>query len=141
MRKKNKPIIISITAISSFVVLLLFSFIIFPKLQTDIIQDINNEREKQFVVNNITVIIDYSGIKENEIFENISLTNYKTTAYHALVNCCDVVEIDYGWGIYIKEINGVGVGWIYSINEDPPPNIPSNYFYLMDNDTVNWKHV
>ena len=141
MRKKNKPIIISITAISSFVVLLLFSYVIIPKLQTDIIQDINNEREKQFVVNNITVIIDYSGIKENEIFENISLTNYKTTAYHALVNCCDVVEIDYGWGIYIKEINGVGVGWIYSINEDPPPNIPSNYFYLMDNDTVNWKHV
>jgi len=27
------------------------------------------------------------------------------------------------------------------LNDDPLPNIPSNYFYLMDNDTVKWKHV
>ncbi len=141
MRKNIKYIIISVIAVSSFTVLLLFNFVIIPKLQSNIIQGIDNNREKQFEVKNITLFIDYSGVKENEIFENINLTNYKTTAYHALLNCCDLVVIDYGWGIYVKEINGVGVGWIYSVNEDPPPNIPSNYFYLMDNDTVEWTHV
>ena len=141
MRKNIKYLIISIIAISSFTVLLLFNFVIIPKLQSNIIQNINNKREKQFEVKNITLFIDYSGVKENEIFENINLTNYKTTAYHVLLNCCDIVATDYGWGIFVEEINGVGVGWIYSVNEDPPPNIPSNYFYLMDNDTVKWTHV
>jgi len=65
---------------------------------------------KQYCVENITLIIDYSGVKTNEKFENINLTNYETTAYHLLLNCCEIVIIDYDWGVYIKEINGVGVG-------------------------------
>ena len=71
----------------------------------------------------------------------MNLTNYETTVYHALLNCCDIKIKDYSWGIFVEEINGIGVGWIYWINNDAPPTMPSNYFYLMDNDTVNWKYV
>jgi len=141
MKKKNRFILITFIAIFSFSFLLIYSFIIVPQLQSSINQIIGNEREKQFEVTNVTVIIDYSGVKDNELFENVNLINYKTTAYYALANCCAVSVQDFGWGLYVNEINGVGPGWIYSINDDPLPNIPSNYFYLMDNDTVKWKHV
>lgn len=140
MKKNIKYIIIGIIAILSFSILLLFNFVILPKLPSNINQN-NNEREKKFEVKNISVFIDYSGVKENEFFQNLNLTNYETTAYHALLNCCDIKIKDYGWGIFVEEINGVGVGWIYWINNDVPPSMPSNYFYLMDNDTVNWKYV
>ena len=139
MRKTHRFILISFIAIFSFSFLLIFSFIIAPQMQSSINQDIGNEREEQFEVTNVTVIIDYSGVKNNELFENINLTNYKTTAYHALINCCSVVVQYYGSGIYVEKINGVGV-WMYTVNEEYP-NIASNYFNLMDNDTVKWKHV
>ena len=141
MVKKTKFIVIGLIGIICFGFLFIFSFLIMPNIQSSISQNYENDSEKQFKVTNITVIIDYSGVKNNEIFKNINLTNNKTTVYHALVNCCDIVVHDYGWGIYVKEINGVGVGWIYIVNDDPPPNIPSNYFFLKDNDTVKWKHV
>jgi hypothetical protein len=141
MKKNTKFILIGLIAIFSFSFLLIYSFIIVPQIQSSINQVNGDERVKQFEVANVTVVIDYSGVKDNELFENINLTNYRTTAYYALANCCDVSVQDFGWGLYVNEINGVGPGWIYSINDDPPPNIPSNYFYLMDNDTVKWKHV
>lgn len=141
MNKKTKFIIIGVIGVFCFGFLFVFSFLIIPNMQSSISQNYGNNREKQFEVMNIFVIVDYSGVKDNEIFTNISLTNFKTTAYHALINCCSVVVQDYGWGIYVKEINGVGVGWIYTVNDDKLPNIPADYFYLMDNDTVKWKHV
>ncbi len=85
--------------------------------------------------------VDYSGAQENDLFQNINLTNYKTTAFDALTNCSVIRAADFNWGLLVEEINGVGVGWIYWINNDPPPNIPSDYFNLLDNDTVNWKFV
>ena len=140
MKKKKRFILISFIAIFSFSFLLIFSFVIGPQIQSSINQVIGNEREKQFEVINITVIIDYSGAKNNDLFENINLTNYKTTAYHALINCCSVVVRDYSSGIYVEKINGVGIGWMYTVNEEYP-NIPSNYYYLMGNDTVKWIYV
>ncbi len=141
MKKTHRFILIGFIAIFSFSFLLIYSFIIGPQLQSSINQIIGNEREKQVEVTNVTVIIDYSGVKDNELFVNINLTDNKTTAYYALANCCDISVQDFGWGLYVNEINGVGPGWIYSINDDPLPMIPSNYFNLMDNDTVKWKHV
>ncbi|MFX1375057.1 MAG: hypothetical protein ACFFA0_04535 [Promethearchaeota archaeon] len=140
MKKNIKYILISVIGISSFTMFFLFSFLIVPNLQSTIAQN-STDREKQFQVENISVYIDYSGVKENEMFQNLNLTNYQTTAYHAVLNCCDIKIKDYGWGIFVEEINDVGIGWIYWINNDIPPSIPSNYFYLMDNDTVNWKYV
>ncbi|MBY8985838.1 MAG: hypothetical protein KGD65_12260, partial [Candidatus Lokiarchaeota archaeon] len=107
---------------------------------SDLAQIQNNDREKKFEVVNITISVDYSGIQENEVFQNINLTNFETTAFHALVNCC-VIRYVVSWGLKVEEINGVGGGWIYWINDDPLPNIPSNLFNLLDNDTVNWEFV
>jgi hypothetical protein len=141
MKKKIKYLFIGVIGISSFTILIIFNFVILPNLQSNSNQPINNNREKKFEVRNISVYIDYSGVKENDLFQNLNLTNYETTAYHALLNCCVIKIKDFGWGVYVEEINGVGIGWIYWINNDAPPSMPSNYFYLMDNETVNWKYV
>ncbi|MFX1364413.1 MAG: hypothetical protein ACFFCE_01025 [Promethearchaeota archaeon] len=141
MKKNIRYLIISIVAVSSFTILLVFNFLILPNIQSNNNQINDDNSEKQYEVRNISVYIDYSGVKENEIFQNINLTNYKTTAYHAILNCCDIKFKDFGWGIFVEKINGVGVGWIYWINDDAPPSMPCNYYYLVDNDIVNWKYV
>jgi len=141
MNKKTKFITIGIIAIVSFTSFLALNFIVFPGLQSSISQISGDERVKQPEVTNITVIVDYSGVKDNEIYWNITLTNFNTTVYHAILKCCEVKVQDYGWAIYVKEINGVGTGWTYTVNEDPLPNIPVDYFYLLDNDTVKWTHI
>ena len=141
MKKNVKYLIIGIIAISSFTVLIVFNYYIIPNFQSNLSQIENNDRVKKFEVNNITVSVDYSGVKEKEIFQNINLTNYETSAFHALANCCVIRYVDFSWGLKVEEINGVGGGWIFWINNDPLPNIPSNFFNLLDNDTVNWKFV
>ncbi|HEC37225.1 hypothetical protein LCGC14_0639540 [marine sediment metagenome] len=141
MKKKIKYIVIGIITTLSFTVLILFNFYIFPDLQSDLNQININEREKKFEVTNISLFVDYSGVKENDFFKDINLTSYETTAYHALANSTVIRVRNFNWGLLVEEINGVGVGWIYWINNDPPPNLPSNYFNLLDNDTVNWKFV
>jgi len=143
MKKKIKYILIGIITISSFSVLLLFNFYVFPDLQSNINQGIidKNNREKKFEVTNISVFIDYSGVQENDFFQNLTLTDYGTTAFDALSNSCTIRTKNFNYGLLVEEINGVGVGWIYWVNNDPPPNVPSNYFNLLDNDTVNWKFV
>ena len=141
MEKRIKYILLIFIGITCFSLLFLFNTILLQNPEPPINQN-NGERDvKQYSVENITLIIDYSGIKTNEKFENINLTNYETTAYHILLDCCEIVIIDYGWGVYIKEINSVGVGWIYTINNGVPPSMPCNYFNLLDNDTVKWTHV
>lgn len=141
MNKKIKFGIIGIIAVLSFSTLILFNFLILPNFQSTLSQNLNKDRVNKFEVKNISVFIDYAGPQENQFFQNLNLTNYETSAYHALLNCCNVKVKTYSSGYFVEEINGVGAGWIYWINDNPPPNIPSNYFYLMDNDTVNWKHV
>ena len=141
MNKKTKFITIGIIAIFSFTSLFIFSFIFFPSLQASINSSNDDGRTLQEEVSNITIIIDYSGVKDNEIYWNITLNNYNTTVYHAILKCSEVKVQDYGWAIYVKEINGIGTGWTYTVNEDPLPNIPVDYFYLMDNDTVKWTHI
>jgi len=141
MNKKTKFIVIGLIGIFCFTLFFVFSFILFPNSQTSINENNVDGRVKQLQVSNITVVIDYSGFKDNEIFRNISLSNYETSVYHAILNCCEVSVQNYGWGIFVKEINGVGVGWTYTVNNEPPPSIPADYFYLRDNDTVRWTHV
>ena len=46
-----------------------------------------------------------------------------------------------GGYIYINEIISVGPGWIYTVNNGAPPNMPSDYYNLLDNDIVKWTHV
>jgi len=138
MEKTTKYILIVIIAILAFSSLITINFWILPNLEE--INTPNGDREKLSEVYNITLKVDYSGEKPNDFFTNINLTNYKTTVYHALVNCCSVQERWYGDRVFIERINGVGIGWVYYVNDDFP-GIPCNNFNLRNNDTILWKHV
>ena len=105
MNKKSKSISIAFIGIFCISFFLVLSFVIFPKSQASITENSGNGRVKQFQVSNITIIIDYAGAKDNEMFLNINLTDYETTVYHATLNCSKVTIQDYGWGLYVKEIN------------------------------------
>ncbi len=140
MEKRNKYILLAFLGVSCFSLLFLFNALLLHNPQSPIIQNEGEREVKQYSVDNITLIIDYSGVKTNEKFENVSLTNNQTTVYHLLLNCCEITIKNYGLLIYVTEINSVG-SWIYTINNEPPSNIAANYYNLLDNDTVKWKHV
>ena len=149
MNKKHiKYIVIAIIGILSFGSLIYFNYFIIPNLDPPKSEDSN----PNFVlfsygfrlpeVYNITLFIDYSGVKSNQIFQNINLTNGQTTVYHALISRCDV-DIEYyeGMGIFITGINDVsGGGWTYKVN-GISPNFACNYYNLKDNNFIVWKHV
>ena len=141
MEKRNKYILLVFLGVSCFSLLFIFSSLLLNNPQSPIIQNEEERAVKQYSVDNITLIIDYSGVQTNEKFENVSLTNYQTTVYHLLLNCCEISTLNYGGYIYINEINSVGTGWIYTVNNEAPPMMPADYYNLLDNDTVKWKHV
>ncbi len=141
MEKRNKYILLAFLGVSCFSLLFFYNSLLLQNPQSPIIQNEEERAVKQYSVDNITLIIDYSGVKTNEKFENVSLTNYQTTAYHLLLNCCEISIQNYGGYIYINGINGVGTGWIYTVNDGIPPMLAVNYYNLLDNDTVKWKYV
>jgi len=140
MEKRNKYILLVFLGVSCFSLLFIFNSLLLNNPQSPIIQNEEERAVKQYSVDNITLIIDYSGVQTNEKFENVSLTNYQTTVYHLLLNCCEITIQNYGLLIYVTEINSV-TNWIYTVNNEPPSNIAANYYNLLDNDTVKWKHV
>ncbi len=140
MEKRNKYILLAFLGVSCFSLLFIFNSLLLNNPQTPIIQNEEERAVKQYSVDNITLIIDYSGVQTNEKFENVSLTNYQTTVYHLLLNCCEITIQNYGLLIYVTEINSV-TNWIYTVNNEPLSNIAANYYNLLDNDTVKWKHV
>ena len=141
MEKRNKYILLAFIGVSCFSLLFFFNSLLLHNPPSPIIPNEGERAVKQYSVDNITLFIDYSGVKTNEKFENVSLTNNQTTVYHLLLNCCEITIQNYGVYIYVDGINGVGTGWIYTVNNGVPPSMPSNYFNLLNNDTVTWKHV
>jgi hypothetical protein len=141
MEKRIKYIILAFIGITCFSLLFFLNSILLHNPQSPIFQNEEDRAVRLQNVDNITLYIDYSGVKTNDRFDNISLTNYQTTIYHLLLNCCEVSTQDFGGFIYINEINGVGPGWIYTINNGAPPTMPADYYNLLDNDVVRWKHV
>jgi len=140
MEKRNKYILLVFLGVSCFSLLFIFNSLLLNNPQSPIIQNEEERAVKQYSVDNITLIIDYSGVQTNEKFENVSLTNYQTTVYHLLLNCCEITIQNYGLLIYVTEINSV-TNWIYTVINEPLSNIAANYYNLLDNDTVKWKHV
>ena len=141
MEKRNKYILLALVGISCFSLLFFFNSILLHNPQSPIIPNEGEREVKQYSVDNITLIIDYSGVKTNEKFENVSLTNYQTTVYHLLLNCCEITIQKYGVYIYVDGINGVGTGWIYTVNDGVHPMLPVNYYNLLYNDIVKWKYI
>jgi hypothetical protein len=150
MNKKHiKYIVIAIIGIVSFGSLFYFSIYIVPNLDPATSEDSSTYINpfaygpKLPEVYNITLFIDYSGLKTpNELHQNINLTGGLTTVYHALITRCRV-ETKYflGLGIMITAINEVsGNGWTYSVNGIPGP-FACTYYNLKNNDYIIWKCV
>jgi len=126
MKKKLKFFIIAIAGITSFSLLLIINFNL----------NYNPTTQPKESVNNITLIVDY---KNGTILvhENFTLDNSKTTAFDALDKWCDIKYVDYGWGIFVTEIDGVSGGWIYMVNNNSP-NVGAPDYPLNDGDEVKW---
>lgn len=138
MEKKSKYILIALITVISFSLLGFFSFWVLTDLETD--NGGNGEREKLYQVYNITLKIDYSGEKLNEQYYKINLTDYDTTVFDALDECCNISFDLYGDRIFITEINQIKCGWIYYVNNEFP-GIACNLFNLKSNDSILWEHV
>jgi len=127
MRKKVKLIIIAIVAVSAFVFLIIFNFNLYKK------------PESLEGVEDISLFVDYNNgtIKTRT---NFTLDNGKTTALDALEKWCIIRYDDFGWGIIVREIDGVSGSWIYMINSFSP-RVGSSVYPLESGDIVTWKHI
>ena len=127
MRKKVKLIIIAIVAVSAFVFLIIFNSNLYKK------------PESLEGVEDISLFVDYNNgtIKTRT---NFTLDNGKTTALDALEKWCIIRYDDFGWGIIVREIDGVSGSWIYMINSFSPP-VGSSAYPLESGDIVTWKHI
>jgi hypothetical protein len=127
MRRKFKFIIIAIIGIISFTTLVLINFNLKqppPTLQR---------------VEGLSLYVDYNNgsIKTRD---NFTLEGGKTTAFDALAKWCTIQYDNYGWGIIVREIDGVGGNWLYYVN-NYSPGVGSDLYPLKDGDSINWTRV
>lgn len=127
MKKKIKLAIITLIGISAFASLIIFNFYLYKKPET-------LER-----VENISLTVNYNNgtIKTKT---NFTLDNGKTTALDALAKWCIIRYDDFGWGIIVREIDGVSGNWIYTINSFSP-SVGASVYTLKNGDLVGWEHV
>ena len=91
---------------------------------------------------NLTLIIDFKNGTRLE-FKNITLTNYYTSAFDLLNECCEVRYKIYCWdqvAFYVTHINNVGIGWTYKVN-GIMVNAACNLVGLDNNSIVIWEFV
>ena len=127
MRKKVKLITIAIVAVSAFVSLIIVNFILYEKPET------------LEGVEDISLFVDYNNgtIKTRT---NFTLDNGKTTALDALEKWCIIRYDDFGWGIIVREIDGVSGSWIYTINNFFA-EVGASVYPLESGDLVTWIHI
>lgn len=127
MRKKVKLITIAIVAVSAFVSLIIVNFILYEKPET------------LEGVEDISLVVDYNNgtIKTRT---NFTLDNGKTTALDALEKWCIIRYDDFGWGIIVREIDGVSGNWIYTINNFFA-EVGASVYPLESGDLVTWIHI
>lgn len=127
MRKKVKLITIAIVAVSAFVSLIIVNFILYEKPET------------LEGVEDISLFVDYNNgtIKTRT---NFTLDNGKTTALDALEKWCIIRYDDFGWGIIVREIDGVSGNWIYTINNFFA-EVGASVYPLESGDLVTWIHI
>jgi len=125
MEQKKKYILIAIIGVILFSLLILINFSLYKT------------PDKLEVVENITLIVDYNNgtIKTQEKF---TLSEGKTTAFDALNQWCEIQYDDFGWGVIVRAIDGLGGNWLYFIN-GKAPGVASNVYALKDGDLVEWK--
>lgn len=142
MEKHKKFIIISIIGLSCFTSLIVFQLFFVESFESSINNNDGSESDSpKNSADNITLIVDFDGEKENIIIEDFSLEDGKTTVFDAVNKWCDVDYEEYPNGdYYITHIDGVGEGWVYHHNDDYP-NDAVNRRNLDDGDTVEFTYV
>ncbi|MHA2391355.1 MAG: DUF4430 domain-containing protein [Promethearchaeota archaeon] len=127
IRKLNKYFLIAIIATASFASFFIYTYSL----------EVGEVNRPQEIATELTLIVDYGNgtIKTQENFE---LTNFNTTAFHALTKWCDIKYNEFGeMGILVEEIDGIKGNWRYSINGDFP-GVSSNKYNLKNGDTIKW---
>ena len=92
-------------------------------------------------VSDITINVNYNNGTIRTV-EDISLSNYETSAFYALKSCSTLEYEDYGWGILVKKVDGIGGGfssWTYTVN-GIRVKIGASKCALHDGDIVNWTY-
>ena len=127
MRKKIKFMVITLVGVTAFVSLIIFNFNLYKKPET------------LGSVEDISLFVDYNNgtIKTRT---NFTLDNGKTTALDALEKWCIIRYEDFGWGIIVREIDGVSGNWIYMINGFSP-SVGASVYTLKSADLVTWERV
>lgn len=124
--KRLKLLIIVIVGITSFTLLIILNFNLYT----------NPSTPPKESVSNINLFVDYkNGTIKTRL--NFTLDNRKTTAFDALDKWCDIKYVDFGWGIFVDEIDGVNGNWIFMVNNNTPFVSAPNY-QLDDGDEVKW---
>ena len=125
MEQKKKYILIAIVGVTLFSLLILINY------------NLYKTPDKLEMVENITLIVDYNNgtIKTQE---NFTLSGGKTTAFDALNQWCETQYDDFGWGIIVRAIDGLGGNWLYFINGNAP-GVGSDVYSLKDGDVVKWQ--
>ena len=125
MRKKFKYVIIALIGIISFTTLIFINFNLKqtpPKLQK---------------VEGLNLFVDYNN-GSVKVRENFTLEGGKTTVFDALAKWCNIRYDNYGWGIIVREIDGIGGNWLYYVN-NYSPSVGSNLYPLKNGDSVKWE--
>ncbi len=139
MKKNIKLAIITLIGISSFTVLILYSFGFFPFLNLNQ-SGYNTGRDTALPeVFNISLTVEYV-TQPNQTWENISLYNYDTTVLDALQEKCSVELSFFSNGALVIGINGVNGDWIYYVN-DMFAGVGAGDYYLNHGDKIYWKRV
>lgn len=125
MEHKKKYLLIAIIGATLFSLLVLVNFSIYKT------------PDKFETVEDITLIVDYnnSTIKTRA---NFTLSEGKTTAFDALNQWCEIQYDDFGWGIIVRAIDGIGGNWLYFINSIAP-GVGSDMYSLNNGDLVEWR--
>ncbi len=127
MKKSVKFFLLALIGFSFFTILLMFNYSLYERPQT------------LSIVENISLIVDYNNGTIKEQY-NFTLEGGKTTAFDALNRWCDIEYEDFGWGIIVRIIDGVGGSWIYLVN-NYSPGVGAAVYSLNDGDLVKWERV
>ncbi len=149
MEKNSKYILIAIIGVACFTALIIYNYAIIPELadfsdsNSDDTTSGNPDRLES--VYNITLIVDYSGLKPDKTAPKFSLHDYKTTAFYATQKVCDIEYTgDPEAEAFIIEIDGVknnvdkpNYYWIYYVNGKYAA-VGTSDFNLEDGDEIKW---
>lgn len=125
MKRKVKFFIIGIFGIISFSTLIIFNFCL--KQTPDTVESVSN----------LNLYVDYNN-GSIKVRQNFTLSDGKTTAFDALEKWCIISYDDYGWGIIVREIDGIGGNWLYFVN-DVSPSVGSDLYPLENGDSIRWE--